>query len=68
MIIELNESEVLNALKSQFGFPSHATLNVTVGRKDNGSKFVVDIPTIKDEVIETKEETHLFSGHEDFGG
>ena len=47
MIIELTEEEVLESLKTSFGFPPHATMKVTVGRGANSSKFTVDIPAIK---------------------
>ena len=47
MKIELTQDEVLSALKHTFGYPSYATLTVSVGRKDvNGNRFIVDIPSI----------------------
>ena len=47
MKIELSQDEVLSALKHTFGYPSYATLNVSVGRKDvNGNRFIVDIPSV----------------------
>ena len=65
MVVELNESEVLSALRSQYGFPTHATMAVTVGRKSS-SKFTIDIPTLSEVVEVVAEEPHLFSGHDEF--
>jgi hypothetical protein len=81
MTITLTQEEVLEALKSVFGYPAYSTMEVIAGRKGvNSTRFIIDIPALTREPRETesvekvsedaaekkKEELHLFSGHEDF--
>lgn len=44
MTVTLSQQEVFQALKSVFGYPEHSTMEVTVGRGANPTKFTIEIP------------------------